>query len=176
MENSKSKFNNCQKINNKNNNNEDKNELEKNEHYDNNEENNDNNNYEKFNRIKPIGLKNFNYEENEKSCLGKCYRTSKYYGNKRNTGNICYINSSIQCLFHLKDFADKITNFNKTNKMHLINATSELINGMKKNNEKNKEAMSVEGLKNVMGKIDERYYQNNQEDANEFISNFLEGL
>ena len=31
-------------------------------------------------------------------------------------------------------------------------------------------------LKNVMGKIDERYKYNNQEDANEFISNFLNNL
>ena len=156
----------------KNSTNDDNNEKKNgNSHFDNkNEEDINNNKCKKFNRIKAIGLKNFDYEE-------------KYYGNKIKTGNICYMNSSIQCLFHLKDFTDNIAKSNIKNKKPLIKATYDLINDMEKYNEKNekynqryKDVLSVEKIKNEMGKIDNRYYQNNQEDANEFISNFLEGL
>ena len=43
------------------------------------------------------------------------------------TGNICYMNSNIQCLFHLKDFTDNITNTAVYNKGDMIRATSNLI-------------------------------------------------
>ena len=140
------------------------------------EKNNNNiiNNFNEINNIKAVGLKNFDYEEIPK---GWFY---KYYEYKIKTGNICYMNSSIQCLFHLKDFTDNISNIKY--KKPLTEATSDLINEMKnfsekgEKNKKNKEALSVEKIKNEMGKIDTRYFQNNQEDANEFISNFLEGL
>ena len=116
--------------------------------------------------IYPIGLNNFLYEKNNGYFLG-------YNSYEMTTGNICYMNSSIQCLFHLKDFTDNITKIASHKKGDLINATSNLIEEMKN---KNSDVLSVKNIKNAMGKIDERYKDNNQEDANEFISNFLDGL
>ena len=116
--------------------------------------------------IYPIGLKNFLYEKNNDYFLS-------YNSYEITTGNICYMNSSIQCLFHLKDFTDNIIKTGSHKKGDLISATSNLIEEMKN---KNSDVLSVKNIKNAMGKIDERYKDNNQEDANEFISNFLDGL
>ena len=116
--------------------------------------------------IYPIGLKNYLYEKSNDYYFYNSYEMT--------TGNICYMNSSIQCLFHLKDFTDKIIETASDKKDDLISATSNLIDEMKN---KNSDVLSVKNIKKVMGdKIDERYKENNQEDANEFISNFLDGL
>ena len=123
-------------------------------------------NSNKNNIIYPIGLKNFLYKKSKDYYFYKSYEMT--------TGNICYMNSSIQCLFHLKDFTDKIIETASYQKDELITATSNLIDEMKN---KNSKVLSVKNIKKVMGdKIDERYKENNQEDANEFISNFLDGL
>ena len=119
--------------------------------------------------VYPKGLKNFLYEK-------KYYSQWNYNNKEMTTGNICYMNSSIQCLFHLKDFTDNITNTAVYNKGDLIRATSNLIEEMKSFNKKNSDILSAKYIKKVMGEIDQRYKDNSQEDANEFISNFLDGL
>ena len=114
--------------------------------------------------VQPVGLYNLSKEKND-----------NYYNYKsKKLLNICYMNSSIQCLFHLKKFTDFILNYEcKENKnLNLVNATKELLFNMIKN----KDNLNVENIKNAMGKIDDRYKYNNQEDANEFISNFLNNL
>ena len=159
-------------------NNQNENEEDENQLYENNQNENRNiiNKYKKqksyFNKndiIYPIGLKNWFYE-----------KKNDYYYYHDNyemvTGNVCYMNSSIQCLFHLKDFTDNITKTAVYNKRDLTKATSNLIEEMKNFNKKNSDVLSVKYIKKAMGAIDERYKDNNQEDVNEFISNFLDGL
>lgn len=85
--------------------------------------------------------------------------------------NVCYINSSIQCLFHLKKFVNFI--MNNEHSKSLLNSTQKLLYDMIENKKKN---LSVKEIKMEMGKKDERYRYNSQEDANEFISNYLDFL
>lgn len=89
---------------------------------------------------------------------------------KSNIFNVCYMNSSIQCLFHLKDFADFIFNVPGKN---LMKASKNLLLEMKNTKD---ECLSVNEIKKAMGAINERYKKNNQEDVNEFISIYLDGL
>ena len=121
--------------------------------------------------VNPTGLINYLYEKKEQSNSGYNY---KYY--EMETGNICYMNSSIQCLFHLKDFTTNILRESKNNDGALITATSELIKGMQRNYGKKSGLLSAKNIKRAMVDIDQRYRDNNQGDANEFISNFLDGL
>jgi ubiquitin C-terminal hydrolase len=89
-----------------------------------------------------------------------------------NLYNACYMNSSIQCLFYLNDFINIIINYKGGN---LTNATINLIYDM--TNIKYKEKLFyVSEIKKAMGEKIEIYKENNQEDANEFISNYLELL
>lgn len=83
--------------------------------------------------------------------------------------NVCYMNSSIQCLFHLSKFSNIL--FCSGNK--LTNATIKLLSSMM--NKKNK-ILSVSEIKEAMAEIDDKYNDNNPEDANEFISNYLNAL
>ena len=114
--------------------------------------------------VQPVGLYNLSKEKNDNYYI---YKSKKLL-------NICYMNSSIQCLFHLKKFTDFIFNYEciENKYLNLVNATKELLINMIKN----KDNLNVENIKNAMGKIDDRYKYNNQEDANEFISNFLNNL
>ena len=121
--------------------------------------------YSKEKKVYPVKLVN----------LSRINRTIEHYFIKNkinNIYNICYMNSSIQCLFYLNDF---INNIIKCKGGNLTNATINLINDM--TNEKNKENLfSVSKIKKAMGEKIEIYQENNQEDANEFISNYIELL
>lgn len=83
--------------------------------------------------------------------------------------NVCYINSSIQCLFHLDKFTDILDSSGKK----LTNATIKLLSGMMN---KNNKILSVSDIKEAMAEVDNKYKENNPEDANEFISNYLNAL
>lgn len=95
---------------------------------------------------------------------------SSKQNNKNDLYNSCYINSSIQCLFRLEGFINGILNCSKGN---ISKATKRLIDNMKgkKNNK-----LSVLEIKKAMGEFDSKYKDNNPEDANEFISDYLNAL
>lgn len=107
--------------------------------------------------IPPIGLPN----------------SSKQNGIKKkknlNLYNTCYINSSIQCLLRLEGFISGILNCCNGK---ILKATKKLIYNMIKK-DKN---LSVLGIKKAMGEFDSKYNDNNPEDANEFISDYLNAL
>jgi len=104
-------------------------------------------------------------------------KTEKKYLKKNisNIYNICYMNSSIQCLFHCRDFINKILEY-KEEKLEVVGklteATVNLIKDML-NPQNKKKDLTVSEIKEVMGESIELYKENNQEDANEFISNYL---
>ena len=120
----------------------------------------------------------------------------KYYSNKysnyydktefdsdiycfKNTGNNCYLNSSLQLLTRVDGLRTEVLKFDKINtdcitKGKLIREFKKILNDIE--NKKNYRAIYPNYLKAVMGRVDERYYNSKQEDANEFISNFLNAL
>ena len=125
---------------------------------------------------KPIGLINGSrdYKKYQDYAQYSSYDTkySKFdFGFNEKLSNVCYINSSIQCLFHLKKFVYFILYKGYGNSLY--NSTRELLMNMV---DPKKKILSVENIKSEMSKIDTKYKYNNQEDANEFISNFLDAL
>ena len=95
-----------------------------------------------------------------------------------NDGNNCYLNSSLQLLTRIKEMKYEIINYKGNINSETI-TNGQLFIEFKKileNIENGKNPINPKRLKKVMGEIDIRYFQNNQEDANEFISNFLDGL
>lgn len=115
--------------------------------------------------IPPVGLLNFNIK-NQNIWNYNNYKDLKLW-------NACYINASIQCLFRLDEFVKNILKYKGSGK--LTNETKILINKMKNFN-KQKEFCSVLEIKKVMGENNELYNGNNEGDANEFISNYLNDL
>lgn len=113
--------------------------------------------------LNPVGLVN----------LSRYQRINNYKSYKKSTlFNSCYMNASIQCLFRLDEFVKKIIQYNEGS---LVLATKNLIYKMQKPNNK-KNQCSVLDIKNAMGKNDEKYNDEYQEDANEFITNYLNNL
>ena len=94
-----------------------------------------------------------------------------------NESNNCYLNSSLQLLTRIKDLEKQILNFNDISKENITKGKLvvefQKIFNLINNDEK---AINPNKIKRVMGKIDEKYYLNNQEDASEFISDFLDAL
>ena len=100
-----------------------------------------------------------------------------------NQSSDCYLNSSLQLLTRINDLKNGIYNYEKKYKINENNDTEgQLFIEFKKildkikNSKKEYLKINPQSLKNIMGKIDEKYYDNNQEDANEFISNLIDGL
>ena len=87
--------------------------------------------------------------------------------------NTCYINSTMQCLFRLDGF---VNNISQAIGKELTKATLNLINAMNYYNNKKSKNLSVLEIKKAMIKVDEKYKENNPEDVNEFISNYLNAL
>ena len=112
--------------------------------------------------IYPVSLVNF-------STLNKKTKKKFISSYNKNLYNVCYINSSIQCLFHLDKFSD-ILHFEGKK---LTNATIKLLSSMMN---KNNKILSVSDIKEAMAEVDNKYNGNNPEDANEFISNYLNTL
>ena len=96
----------------------------------------------------------------------------KYYNKYSNLYNVCYINSTIQCLFRLDEF---VKNILKCDKGNLTIATQSLIYKMQ-NIDKIKDYCSVSEIKYAMGEYEEIYKNDNQEDVNVFISDYLNYL
>lgn len=109
--------------------------------------------------IPPSGLANLNRKDQK-------YNKNKYNINLYNT---CYINASIQCFLRLDGFITKIFGYQNGN---LVKATKNLIKDMQ-----NKyKYLSVSEIKVAMSELDEKYNNNNPEDANEFITDYLNEL
>ena len=95
-----------------------------------------------------------------------------------NTGNNCYLNSSLQLLTRIDDIKLNLLqnnlniNYQSLTGGNLINTFKKILSDI--NN--NKTPIDPKFLKKEMSKIDSRYRGTSQEDANEFISNFLDGL
>lgn len=95
-----------------------------------------------------------------------------------NRGNNCYLNSSLQLLTRIKELEENIMNFKEAKDCSCI-TNGELTIEFKeilKNIREGSQRVSPDRLKKVMGKINDIYYSCAQEDANEFISNFLDAL
>lgn len=128
---------------------------------------------------------NYKRESIQKNEQDKLYKdknnlqkSKKIYG-FINNGNNCYLNSSLQLLTRVNDLKEKILNFNDINKD--INTNGQLTKEFKRilykiENDEEGRVISPDKLKRVMANIDERYTKNHQEDANEFISFFLNAL
>lgn len=122
--------------------------------------------------------------ENEKKGIFEIIKEDSYIEEKRklygfiNRGNNCYINSSLQLLTRIKELKDKILNFNEictdnNTKGELIIQFKKIFKKIEKDYEPQ---ISPDNLKKIMSNIDEKYLDNKQEDATEFISYFLDGL
>ena len=100
-----------------------------------------------------------------------------------NIGNNCYLNSSLQLLTRISDLTKNVFDFD-INQIKEDNATNgQLIKAFKNILTQIEEAIDDDRLiinprtfKETMGKIDGRYLKINQEDSNEFISNFIDAL
>lgn len=97
----------------------------------------------------------------------------------RNIGNNCYLNSSLQLLTRIKDLKNEVFNFKGPRKGStegkLIDEFKKLLKEIEETKDNNLK-LNPSDLKRVMGILDERYLENHQEDSNEFISNFIDGL
>ena len=111
------------------------------------------------------------------------YKESKYkkyiYGFQNNKNN-CYLNSSLQLLTRVKGLREGIFDFDKKGNINKNCVTKgnlfEEFKNILEDIEKNEKIIIPDDLKKEMGRIDERYNHSRQEDANEFISNFLDAL
>ena len=118
----------------------------------------------------------FNINNKNKKNLKKL---NKIYGFK-NRGNNCYLNSSLQLLTRIDDLKEKTLNFEDINKDNitkgkLIKEFKKILNDIEKAKDDNL-VISPEDLKKVMANVDEKYGYSGQEDANEFISLFINTL
>ena len=100
-----------------------------------------------------------------------------------NNGNNCYLNSSLQLLTRINEFKKGILSYqdnieiNKDTetKGKLFFEIKKIINEIENSDDDNLK-IDPKHLKYVMGNIDAKYFRDFQEDANEFISNFISGL
>lgn len=122
--------------------------------------------------VRPVGLLNLSRQKHFYSHV-----ESPYYlyinDDNSNLYNICYMNASIQCFFHLDKFVQNILLGKGKN---LLNASKELLMYMINYQNNQKKILSVKEIKDNIGQIDERFKSNHTEDVNEFISIYLDGL
>ena len=115
------------------------------------------------------------YDKNEKYIK----KSNKIYG-FINRGNNCYLNSSLQLLTRIDELKLNVLNFKKVNSDNstngkLIKEFQDLLNKIDNKRDENL-ILSPDKIKQVMSSIDDKYQYNYQEDANEFISAFLNAL
>ena len=136
-----------------------------------------------INKEKNIIQKEEKIEQKEMEKESK-YRNDEFYPINQlygfiNNGNNCYLNSSLQLLTRINDLKINIFNYNYENICADAVTKGKLFLEFRKilqDIQNGKHYIDPKKLKKVMGEIDEKYKDNNQEDANEFISNFLDGL
>ena len=85
--------------------------------------------------------------------------------------NSCFLDSSLSCFLSLDDFCSNILSIKTNKEMELVSELKDLIKKKNKN-----EVLDFKNIKGILGKVNEEYNENNQEDAIEFITIFLEQL
>ena len=161
------------------------------------ENNNETNNKTTFNFLDEYESK-FNNDENNRLFKNEDYnklKTEKIVKKKEqrnlpdfkiygfiNGGNNCYLNSSLQLLTRINELKYGVLNFQKSEinedtdtKGQLIVEFQKILNKIE-NSKNDNLTISPDNLKSIMGYIDEKYNWNSQEDSNEFISYFINGL
>ena len=95
----------------------------------------------------------------------------RIFGLENKGKNICFMNSSLQCLFHLNNF-----------KKYILNIPDELLEEKELTKEfkdllitieKGERMINASKIKKILSKVEDKYKTNEQCDANEFISIFL---
>lgn len=127
--------------------------------------------------------KQINYDNNELKIENKktSLKINKIYGFTAG-GNNCYLNSSLQLLTRINELKYEVFNFNKKEinrnsdtKGQLLDEFKNILNRIE-NSKNDGFVINPNNLKLIMGNIDKKYLGNSQEDASEFINNFINGL
>lgn len=88
----------------------------------------------------------------------------------KNLGNTCFMNSSLQCLLNSKKFLEKLVKITKKNpEMRLTNEVLKILESL----EKGIVILNPSKIKEILSETEEKYKYNEQQDANEFITIFL---
>ena len=138
-----------------------KNDLNKNKL---NEKRDDEDKFDENKIVENEDLKNNNKEQNKNVKL-------KIFG-LVNHNNYCFMNSSLQIFFHLERFVEKIVNIKLNNNNQLLSIE---IQNILKITENNSIADPIK-IKNIINSIQPEYKNDDQEDAFELITIFLEQL
>jgi ubiquitin C-terminal hydrolase len=118
---------------------------------------------EKNEKIKEIDDQENSEEENENE-----NEEIKLFGLYNPRFN-CYLNSSLQSFFHLKTFNSIIKKYTFNQNCKLTNEYIKLLNQI----EKGKKELDPRGIKKILSEEEEKYKYENQQDANEFVTLFL---